>query len=367
MKKRVVLMSAGEASADRHAALVMEAMREIDPGLRFIGMGGPEMVKSGLECVFSMDELSVMGFSGVLSRVSGIARVYTGLKRLVDEARPDLFLPVDLPDFNMHLARHARRRGVRVLYYIAPQAWAWRRSRATVLGRITDGLAVIFPFEEEFFRACGVNARYVGHPLLDASRGVAVRAHEVCWPPRRVGMMPGSRREEIARILPVMTQAKRLVDAEAPGLTWHLPVAPGLDRSFVRGHTDPDVELSDTLPEVDLAMVKSGTSSLETALRGIPGVICYRTSLVNYLLARLFVKVNHIGMPNIIAGRGVLPELVQGGLTPGRLSRALLSYIEDRSLHDATSRALLEIRSRLGGRSASCETARWACTVMGEA
>lgn len=364
MTQRTVVITAGEASADRHASAVMRAVKEIDPAVVFIGMGGPEMVKAGLDCSFSMDEISVMGFSGVASRISRIARVYNGLKRLMEERRPDLFIPVDLPDFNMRLARYAKHLGIKVLYYIAPQAWAWRRSRACVLSRVTDGLAVIFPFEEGFFRSYGVNARYVGHPLLDGREPGSVAVHDIRWPPSRIGIMPGSRPEEIRHILPVMTRAKRIIERDTPGLTWHLPVAPGLDASFVKGYTDGDVELTRGLPLVDAAMVKSGTSSLEAALRGTPSVICYKTGLVNYTLARLFVKVDHIGMPNLIAGRPVLPELVQRDLTPERLAGALSSYLKDPDLFEATRAALLEIRGRLGSQSASRETAKWALNLM---
>ncbi|HPI94338.1 MAG TPA: lipid-A-disaccharide synthase [Deltaproteobacteria bacterium] len=357
MSVPTILMVAGEASADRHAADVIRAVRDVMPSVKFIGMGGPEMEKAGMECVYGMDELSVMGFTDVLPRILRILKVYSGIKNLMDSRRPSLFIPVDLPDFNMRLARYAGSSGLKVLYYIAPQAWAWRRYRARTLARTTDALAVIFPFEEEFFSSYGVHARYVGHPFLDAGRPDV--SGTVSWPPRRIGMMPGSRRHEIETILPVMMEAKRLVAHRHPGLTWHLPVARGLDEQLIRRYTDRDVRLEDTLPEVDLAMVKSGTSSLEMALRGVPEVICYRTSTVNYLLARTFVKIHHIGMPNIIMGRTIVPELIQHRLTGDDLAKALLTYLEDRSLFEATRRAYVEMRGILGGKRASVEVARW--------
>jgi lipid-A-disaccharide synthase len=365
MKKKTVLITAGEASADAHAARVIRAVRDAAPGVRFMGMGGPEMEKAGMDVLYGMDEVSVMGFTDVAVKIPGILRVYRGLKDILRTARPDLFIAVDLPDFNMRLASFARTCGVKVLYYIAPQAWAWRRSRARTLARITDGLAVIFPFEEPFFRAQGVQARYVGHPLMDHHGRPGV--HEACWPPRRMGMMPGSRVEEVRRILPVMTGAKRIVSARVPGLSWHLRLARGLDRSFVEDLTDGDVTIDDAPHAVDAAMVKSGTSSLETALEGTPEVICYRTSMLNYLVARLLVSVDHIGMPNIIAGRAVVPELVQGSLTEEALAGALLAFITDESLFGAAKRALLDIRDTLGARSASQEVAGWALDLMGGA
>ncbi|MCU0576701.1 MAG: lipid-A-disaccharide synthase [Desulfobacterota bacterium] len=362
MSPHTILMAAGEASADRHAAEVVRAVRELMPGTEFIGMGGPEMSRAGMECIYGMDELSVMGFTDVLPRIRNILKVYAGIKRLMEDRKPSLFLPVDLPDFNMRLARCAKAAGLKVLYYIAPQAWAWRRYRARNLAGITDGLAVIFPFEESFFSSHGVRARYVGHPFLDAGQGEA--SWTASWPPRRIGMLPGSRPHEIMSILPIMMEAKRLIAGRHPDLTWHLPVARGLDAQVIRRHTDSDIRLEETLPEVDVAMVKSGTSSLEIALRGVPEVICYRTSPINYLLARIFVKIHHIGMPNIIAGKTIVPELIQHHLTGDDLARTMLLYLEDRRLYEATQKAYEQMRFILGDRKASSGVAHWACELM---
>jgi lipid-A-disaccharide synthase len=362
MSARTILMVAGEASADMHAAQVIRTLRALMPGCRFVGMGGPWMRQEGMECTWGMDELSVMGFTDVARRMRHIYRVFAGIKEFMETQRPSLFIPVDLPDFNMRLCRHARDLGIRVLYYIAPQAWAWRRSRARTLARITDGLAVIFPFEEAFFRASGVDARYVGHPFMEkAGQGEGSAAS---WPPRRMGMLPGSRRHEISRILPVMMDAKRRIARTHPDLDWFLPVASGIDAATVRTLTDPDVRLADALPEVDLAMVKSGTSSLEVALRGTPGVICYKTSLVNYLLARFFVRIHHIGMPNIIAGSTVMPELIQGDLTGESLAQTMLAYLEDRGRFETARQACTGLRHVLGPKKASAEVARWACELL---
>lgn len=365
MSAHTILMTAGEASADRHAAAVIRAIRERVPSAVFVGMGGPEMEKAGMECVHGMDELSVMGFTDVLPRVLNILKVYAGIKRLMETRRPSLFIPVDLPDLNMRLAGHAKAMGVKVLYYIAPQAWAWRRYRARTLAGITEGLAVIFPFEESFFASYGARARYVGHPLLEAAAPGTMR--RAVWPPSRIGMLPGSRRHEIATILPVMMDAKRRIARRFPDLTWHVPVAPGIDARFIHRYIDHDVRLEDALPDVDLAMVKSGTSSLEMALRGVPEVICYRTSRLNYLLARIFVKIHHIGMPNIIAGKAIVPELIQRDLTGENLAGAMSLYLEDQGLFRTTQEAYADMRRLLGYRKASAEVAGWACELLGAA
>jgi len=328
------------------------------PGVEIFGMGGPEMAKAGMECIFGMDELSVMGFTDVTLKILQIIKVYRGIKQLMDVRRPGLFIPVDLPDFNMRLARYAKTKDVKVLYYIAPQAWAWRRGRARTLARITDGLAVIFPFEERFFASYGVNARYVGHPFVDTEApGSSAKAS---WPPRRIGIMPGSRHHEVATILPVMMEAKRDIEKNHHGLTWHLPVAKGLDINAIRGMVDKDVSLEASLPDVDLAMVKSGTSSLEMAFQGVPEVICYKTSFINYFLARAWVKIDHIGMPNIIAGKPIVPELIQGHFTAQDLARTMGRYFDDEGLFKTTQRSYHEMRQLFGDKRASIQVAAWA-------
>ena len=355
MTIKKVLMVAGEASADRHAAAVIRSLRGLIPDVEIFGMGGPEMASAGMECCYGMDEFSVMGFSDVLPKILRILQVYWGIRNLIRERKPDIVIPVDLPDFNMSVAKTAKKQGVKVLYYIAPQAWAWRRGRARTLSKITDGLAVIFPFEEGFFRSSGVNARYVGHPLLEDPPNPFAPT----WPPQKIALLPGSRYHEIKRILPIMLGAKRLVQGRCPDITWHLPVAPGLDANVLQEMADSDVIISDRLDQADLAMVKSGTSSFEMAILGIPEIICYETSTLNYLLARAFVSVENIGMPNIILGKTVVEELIQDNLTEKRLARALMGFIEDKARHDVLLDAYSRIRDIMGSLKASQGVAHW--------
>jgi len=355
-----VLMTAGEASADKHAALLIRALKDQLGPAEFYGLGGPEMVKEGFDARWPMSALSVMGFSDVAPKLLKIIGVYWGLKRLMRTRCPDIFIPVDLPDFNMPLAAHAHRRDIKVLYYIAPQAWAWRRRRARRLGRITDGLAVIFPFEEDFFKGSGVNARYVGHPALEH----APLIEEALWPPKRIAMLPGSRWDEITRMLPVMLEAKRQIAPRHKDLRWFLPVAPGLDAGRIRAMVDPDIILTESLPKADLAMVKSGTACFEMALKGVPEVICYTTSAFNYRLAKTFISIDHIGMPNIAAGKTVAPELIQEAFTGNNLAFLMLRYINDKTLYQETRGAFLQLRATLGGKKASHEVALWAQSLL---
>jgi len=360
MTKKKILMVAGEASADRHAAAVIRSLKDLTPDVEIFGMGGPEMASAGMECCYGMDEFSVMGFSDVLPKILRILRVYRGIQDLIRKRRPDIVVPVDLPDFNMRIAKTAKKQRSKVLYYIAPQAWAWRQGRARTLSATTDGLAVIFPFEEDFFRSYGVNARYVGHPLLENPGD----PFAVTWPPQKIALLPGSRYDEIKRILPVMLGAKRIVQGRHPDITWHLPVAPGLDANVLRKMADSDVIISDTLSRVDLAMVKSGTSSFEMAILGIPEIICYKTSSFNYLLARAFVTVENIGMPNIILGKTVVEELIQNNLTEESLAWALMGLIEDKAHHDVLLDAYSRIHDTMGSLKASQGVAHWINSMM---
>ncbi|HQI02030.1 MAG TPA: lipid-A-disaccharide synthase [Deltaproteobacteria bacterium] len=353
--KKSVCMVAGEASADKHASAVIHALKEITPEVEVFGMGGPEMKAAGMECIYGIDEFSVMGFSDVIPRLRHIYSVYKGILKAVAERRPDVVVPVDLPDFNMRLAHRVKRSGIKVLYYIAPQAWAWRRYRARTLSRITDGLAVIFPFEEGFFSSYGVNARYVGHPFMESGIGQPSPS----WPPKNIVLMPGSRLHEIETILPSMLGAKQIVQKKYPGILWHLRMAPGLDKKKIEAMVGSDVALTADMPPADLAVVKSGTSCFEMAVMGIPEVICYRTSAFNYRIAKAFVTVDHIGMPNIILGRCAVPEVIQDDLTPETLAHEVIGLIEDKDRYREMQCAFAEMRKRLGSSSPSQGVASW--------
>ena len=355
-----VMLCAGEASADKHAARVIEAIRRTNPQAEFFGLGGPAMQAAGMECLFTMDELAVMGFVEVVPKLRRILKIKAELARAMQSRKPDIFIPIDLPDFNMRLMPCAKACGVKVLYYIAPQAWAWRPGRADKLAQMTDGLAVIFPFEEEFFCSHGVNARYVGHPFMENPPELA----QLDWPPKRVAMLPGSRRQEISRMLADMLAAKRILDKRHPWLKWYLPLAPGIDAGLFEGITDDNIEIVRELPEIDLALTKSGTASFELALKGVPEVICYRTSAINYRLAKRFVKMEHIGMPNIIMGRTIVPELIQHDLTPQNLADRLTEYMNDSIKYMQVRTAFEELRAKLGSLKASEGVAAWAQTIM---
>jgi lipid-A-disaccharide synthase len=375
--ERRILIVAGEASGDRHAARVVQALRGLG-SCRVRGVTGPELAAAGAERIAAMEDLAVIGFTGVLAR---LPRIWRAGRALIAEAarfRPDAALLVDSPGFNFRIGPALKARGIRVFYYIAPQVWAWHRSRAAQMARWVDRLAVVFPFETPLFEAAGVTTRFVGHPLLEDLEpevGGAELRGELGLAgsgTRLVGLLPGSRRGEFHAHAPVMIEAaRRLLARSRGGAPWSplavaLALAPGLEPDaalraaieragvqLVRGRTRA---LQAT---ADCCAVASGTATLETALFGTPLVVVYRTGALNYAIARRVVKLAHIGLPNIVADTEVAPELLQHELTPGRLAEVLGGWLDDPAALAARRQGLARVRERLGEPGAAGRTAAW--------
>jgi lipid-A-disaccharide synthase len=365
-----VLVVAGEASGDAHAAAVLRALQRRRPELRFFGIGSEGLRAAGLELVAEARELAVVGLSEVVPRLPRIFAIFRELLRAARGRRPALAILVDSPDFNLRVARRLRRLGVPILYYIAPQAWAWRRGRVRVLRRLVARLAVVFPFEQSFFSGAGIDTSFVGHPLLDG----------VAWPTRAearqalglgeeqaIAVLPGSRAGEIRRHLgPMLAGARRYADRTA---TLLLPVASTLDEAAVREAIpagEPAVrtlrgQSRVALAAADCAVVASGTATMEAMLSGTPSVVGYRVSSLSYLLARLLVRTPFVAMPNLLAGREVMPELLQGRLTPEAIALALADVWARRTEIRA---ALAEVRDRLGGSGAADRVADLALDLL---
>ncbi len=399
-----VLIVAGEASGDLHAGSLMEAMTAAGrpggvpavaaaespggvPGVaaagrqppEFLGIGGPRMRAAGLR---PLADAEALGVTGILEVIGSIGRIWAAFRAVTaplgdPASRPDLVVLVDYPDFNLRVARRAKRAGVPVLYYISPQVWAWRGGRVRQIARIVDRMLVILPFEAEIYRAAGVPVEFVGHPLLDLVHTGRTRdqtLRPIGIDPHRpvVALLPGSRRNEVRAHLPAMIGAYRLLREEFRDLQAVLPLAPTLDRRDLEDQVrslaaPPDRPLVvaddryDLVAASDAAVVASGTATLETALLGVPMVIVYRVNPVTYLLARFLSRIPHIGMPNLIAGERVVPELVQNDCRPETIARELRRFLTDPPVAEATRRALLQVRGRLGrpGAAARAAAAAW--------
>ena len=378
-----VLLSAGDASGDLHAASLVRALRQRLPGARFLGLGGVEMEKEGVELVVHQREVAVAGLLEVAGALGKITGAWRRLGRTLREVQPDLLVLVDTPDFNLPLARRAKRAGVPVLYYIGPQVWAWRRGRVHKIARRVDRLAVIFPFEVDFYRPTGLHVDFVGHPLVD--RMDAARERRDRSADRRLlgldpegpvmTLLPGSRRNEIENMLPLFLETARCVHARDPRVAFLLPVAPTLPpawlEALVRDARLPSLlrlELVEgrTYEAVcagDVALAMPGTVNLEVALLGRPQVAAVRVNPLTYRIAKRLVRVPWVTLPNLIAQAQVIPEYWQHEAQPERLADALLGLLagpeRERQL-DAVAR----IRERLGPGGAAERTAEIACEMI---
>ncbi len=361
---RHVFISCGEASGDRYGAALVRALRARDPGLRFSALGGPGLAAAGARLVQDAAEVAVMGFGEVLGALPAVLRARRRVWSHLDRGGIDLCIPVDFPGFNLALAGQARRRGIPVLYLVPPQLWAWGGWRLRALRRNADRVGTILPFETDFYRERGLDVVPIGHPLMEDYAGlplaeqVAAREERLADArgPVTLGLLPGSRRQEIDRLLPVLRVTARLLRSRlAPRpLRVVLSLAPGQDRDRLlelaaEGLVLSEAPLRDLLPELDLALVCSGTASLEAALAGVPHEIVYATSPLSWWAARRLVRVRRIGLANLILGRDLVREHLQDAVVPVPLTAALLEWIGRSAVRRDFYRGAAELRERCGG------------------
>lgn len=348
-----ILISAGEPSGDLHGAAVARALRRRWPDAELYGLGGPRMEQAGVRLLAHVDDLAVMGFVEVFSRLPFFIRLMRRVVRTLDEAPPSLVVPIDYPGFNLRLARSARKRGIPVLYYIAPQVWAWHRSRVHGMAERADAIAVILPFEESIFREAGARATFVGHPLLDRQTPGASRAEFAAAlgvdPDRPIlALFPGSREQEVERHADLFAEAARRVQARLSGVQPVVGAGPGVARGSLERMGFPIcAEGWELLHHARAALVKSGTGTLESALAGTPLVVAYRTSALTFALARRLVEVEHVGLVNLVAGERVAPELIQDEATPDALANALVPLLEVGEPRDRALRGIGRVRAAL--------------------
>jgi len=362
------MMIAGEASGDLHGSGVVRALREKRPGVEVFGIGGDNMKREGMELVYHSSSLAFMGFAEVVRNLGTVLRVERTMEALLDARRPDVLVLVDYPGFNLRFARKARRRGIRVLYYISPQVWAWNKGRVKKMRRLVDRMKVVFPFEVDIYRKEGIDVEFVGHPIAErigASLGRdAFFARNGLDPARKlIGLLPGSRQQEIERIFPVMLEAAADLCRRRP-VQVAVGVAPNLGPAVLRAHIPAGAAVTliedatyDLMMHADVAMVTSGTATLETGWFGTPMVVVYKTSPVSFFIGRLLVDVPYIGLVNIVAGQKVVPELLQSEMTKENLLKTLGDLLDDPARADAMRRDLAVIRTRLGNPGASARVA----------
>ena len=370
------MIVAGEASGDAHGAKVVEAMKRRAPDIRFAGIGGRAMKAQGVEIAVDSRQLAVVGITEVLVKLPRILAGIKAAKRILRDLRPELLVLIDFPDFNLMVAGIAKRLGIPVLYYISPQIWAWRTGRVKKIRRLVDRMAVILPFEERFYRKHGVPATFVGHPLLDSlPPPYAGRGEDSDVQRPVLGLLPGSRDREVVCLLPVMLEAARILAGKIPGLSVVASVASSLDRQFVeeiveRNSGELDVELVEggawqTFQRSTILVAASGTVTLEAALSGVPMVIVYKVSPVSYRVGKALIRVKYASLVNLVAGRELLPELLQDRATAENISAAVERMLGDPEKMAILRRQLMNMRSLFGGPGAADRVADIALDMIG--
>lgn len=365
-----VLVVAGEASGDQHAADVVAALKALKPDVRCFGMGGPKMAAQGVELVHGAHEISVMGFVEVLPKVPRIWQVMNDLEAAAKARQPKVALLVDVPDFNLRLAKRLKKLGIPVVYFVAPMAWAWREGRTKTIAKLVDQLCCILPFEEAWFRERGVNATYVGNPTLDQvpdDVGMAAFRTALGLPQNvpTIAVLPGSRRSELKRLGPTLAATCAELLKQHPGTHLVVPVASGLPRDVVEAPfkaAGVSVTLIDgRAPEVvgasELAIVASGTASLEAGLMRRPLVCVYRLNAINYAIGRALVRIPFFCLVNLLAGKRVVPELLQDEMNPARIMEEV-NALWHGPARDTCLNGLDELRAILGPRGAAGRVAQ---------
>ena len=336
-----VFISAGEASGDLHAAALPRAILQRDPTVQVFGMGGDALAAAGGEVVFNYKDFRVMGFVEVLQSLPRLFGLKKAFRRLMEERKPDVFVTVDYPDFNMRVAKEAKALGIPVFSYIPPSAWAWRRGRAKDVARLATKVACIYPFAAQVYQEAGANVEFVGNPLVDIVQPTLSPQEGEAFIGKRSGhpvvlLLPGSRVKEITGVLPVMLQALPKIREKRPEVDFVLQKAPSIERellqSILASSAVPVKVVEgrgyDVMAASDAALATSGTVTLEAALCGLPSVICYAASPLSMWIAKRMVYVKYIGLPNILAGREILPELIQEKMTPDHMAASILHFLE---------------------------------------
>ena len=376
-KAKKVLIVTGEASGDLHASHLVKEMLTLEPNLYCYGMGGEKLRAAGAHIVFDIAQLAVMGITEVIRHFGQIYRVFTTLKGILKNDRPDLIILVDYPDFNLRLAKVAHKYGVPVLYYISPQIWAWRTNRIKQIAKVVKKMIVVFPFERSFYEEAGIDVTFTGHPLLDTVKATKTKEENIKYfglDPHKttIGLLPGSRISEVKKLLPPMVGAAHQLAEQFSNLQFILPVAPVLERreieKLLQGSkvaiSVVDNSIYDVIDIAHLVVVASGTATLETALLSTPMVIVYKMSSISFLIGKTLVKVPYIGMANIMAGKKVVPELIQNEATADNITAEVTHLLQDNHYYQKVCEDLTSIKQELGKPGASKRAAQIAVDML---
>ena len=372
-----VMFSAGESSGDQHAANMFLELKKHQPDIKGFGMGGAKMALAGIDIRYDSGSIGVIGVVEVLKHYSEIRRALKLIQQLVSTERPDLLVCVDYKEFNLKLARFAKQCGVKVLFYVSPQVWAWRPGRVKTYGKAIDMMAVIFPFETTYYDAENVPVRYVGHPSVDKVHPQRSRLEDMAIfnldeSNPVIGLLPGSRANEINRLLPIMLAAAEILQARIPGIQFMLPQADSISDELLESYMDRSpVKITviknqpyDVIQCCDVVMTTSGTATIEIALLNVPMVITYKLAALTYWLGRWLVNTPFIGLPNIILGKGFIKELIQYEATSENLAEEIERILTDKFYADQMRDNLNQVKQQLGHGGGSKNMAELALEIM---
>lgn len=372
------MIIAGEASGDLHAAKLVSAIKAQQPEIEFFGIGGADMRAAGVQTLVDARDMAVVGLVEIWAHRKVIFGALRQMREILQRDPPDLLILVDYPEFNLRLAKTAKQLGLKVLYYISPQVWAWRQHRVKTIRKRVDHMAVVFPFEAEFYQRHNVPVTFVGHPLVDevnasAPREVLRREFLLNSNQPVVGLFPGSRHSEIKRLLPIILQAAQALRGRIPDVQFLLPLAPTLTAAdlapHLQGHADLPIKIIhgrtyDVIAAADAIVTVSGTVTLEIALLGTPMVIINRVAALTYALVSRMIKIDYIGLCNIVAGKQIAPELIQQAATPANIAAELQHILTDDNYRTTMINELKLIESMLGKPGGITNTAKLALTML---
>lgn len=365
-----IMLSAGEASGDLHGANLAEALKAVDPQVELIGMGGEQMRKAGVRIVYDIKNLGVIGIGEIIKKIPFFYKLRTFLVNTMKEEKPDALVCIDYPGFNMKLIEKAKEAGISVIYYILPTIWAWHKSRGNVIAEYTDLAVSLFPFEAEMYKKMGTNVVYGGHPLLDTvkpsmSKDEAYSFFGLQSEKKTVLFMPGSRVQEVQSLYGKMLAAGKLLKDKVEGLQFMVPKASTIDRHMLEEaarEVNLEVHIGeervyDMMNIADAAICASGTATLETALMGVPTLLVYRVNVLTYWLSKILVHLDSIGLPNIISGHRIMPELWQDEVTPENIEAAVLPWLVDAAASEKARHLMTGVRCQMGEAGAVRRTA----------
>jgi len=374
--KKIIIV-AGEASGDLHAANLVRAIRDIQPEVKFYGLGGNKMQVAGVELFYDLTRLSVVGFSEVIKHLKTIRRIFKQLLKNIDEIKPDAAILVDYPGFNLRLAKELKKRNIKVIYYISPQIWAWGLNRVHLIKRVVDKMIVILKFEEGLYKKYGVDVSFVGHPLLDivkptASKVEFLKSVGLDINKTTIALLPGSRHKEVEGLLPIMLRAAQIIRQRYPLTQFLLLKSSTVNEEIFRKIlASTNLSLTAVIDQTynglnasEFAIVTSGTATLETAILQVPMVIIYRVSFLTWLFIRKMLKIPYIGLVNVVVGKKIVPECLQYEATPEIIAKNILEIMESPERLSATKNELIKLGRSLGENGASNRAAQIAVGLL---